>query len=198
MQRHMISLTKRAHLFLKIPLRVVRFLFVDISHQRTEIRRADGKQTITTLPCEHLHTLLLHPNRRGCLQLGNNLSRRSRRSESQRKVHMVRNAACPKALAVQLPSSPRKISMQPRSNFIPNHRDSSFSAENKVNQIEIERLRHGAKMFRAFSPPFFIRHSSWTFGPGCYVSGPTALHQAQSDGSSSSTVSSHLLGQGDL
>ncbi len=154
MQRHTISLAKRAHLFLKIPLRVVRLLFVDIPHQRAEIRRADGKQTITTLPCEGGHTLLLHPNRRGCLQLGNNPRCGSGRSQSQRKMHMVRNAAGAKTFAVELAGCPRKISVQGRCDVLGNQRRAIFGTEYDMDEIQSQRLRHGGMDASGLQPSF--------------------------------------------
>ena len=152
MQRHMISLTKRAHLLLKITLRVVRPLFVDIPYQRTEVRRADREETITTLPCERLHTLPLHPDRRGCLQLGDGLRRRSGRSESQRKVHMVRNATCTEAFAVEPAGSPGKISVQGRCDVPGNQRRAIFGTEYDVDEIEAQRLRHGGMIASGLQP----------------------------------------------
>ncbi len=156
MQRHTIPLTKRAHLFLEVPFRMVRPLLVDIPHQCTEIRRTDREQTISTLPCKFRHALLLHPNRRGSFQLGYSLRRGSGRSQSQPKMHMIRHAAGPKALAVEFAGSAGKISVQCRRKLVTNEWRSVLGAENDMHQIETERLWH--RVYRASSPRSNVRH----------------------------------------
>ncbi len=151
-QRHMILLTERAHLLLKVTLRVVRLLCVDILHQRAEVRRAYGEQTITPLPREGRCSLRLHPRRGGRLELRNGLGRCSGRSEAQRKMHMIRNAPCPEAFAVEPAGGPGKVCVQRRRKVIANYRHPALCTENDVDQIEIERLRHSTTHVSGLQP----------------------------------------------
>lgn len=174
MQRHTISLTKCAHLSLEIPLRVVRLLFVDIPHQRTEVRRANGKQTIPTLPGEMHDPVLLDPYRRGRLQFGNGLCRSSGRSQSQRKMYMIRNAACTETFAVEFASGSGKIGMQGRCDVVGDQRRAIFGTEDNMNEVKAQRLWH-EWMRRAFSPLSFVRHPIPGLRPRLLCAGPSAL-----------------------
>jgi hypothetical protein len=142
-ERNMILLKKRAHFVLKTPLAVVRLLLVDITNQCANIRRPNGKQSIPTLPCEPGNTLVLHPRRRSRLDLRNNFRRRPRRSQPHREMNMIGYATHTETFAIQLPRRPRQIRMQRRLDTLANQRRAILRAENNMNQIETQRLRHG-------------------------------------------------------
>jgi len=148
----MILLKKRAHLVLETPLSVVRLLPFDVLHQRTQIRRTDGKQTIPTLPCETGHTLFLHPGRGRRLDLRQDLRRVLRRCKSNRKMDMICNSSCPEALAPQFARNPRKIRVQRNGTILRDQRSPTFSAEDDMNQIETQRLRHARDYMSGLQP----------------------------------------------
>jgi hypothetical protein len=131
---------------------MVRLLLVDVTEQRADIRWANRKQTIATLPREVINPLLLHPNGGARFDLRNNLGRRSRRRQSQRKMDVVGNSTDPEAFAIQLACGPRKIGMQCRFDSIVDQRGTMFRAEDDMHQIETQGLRHGSDYMSGLQP----------------------------------------------
>ena len=138
----MILLKKRAHLLLKAPLPMVRLLPVDVPHQRAEVRRSHREQSIPALPRKTHNTLILHPGRRRSLQLRHNLCRGLRRSEPQRKMHMIGNTAHTETFTIEPASSPGQIRMEVWPDLVVNQRRPFPGAEDDMHQIQIQRLRH--------------------------------------------------------
>ena len=138
----MVLLEKRAHLVLKTPFDVVRLLPIDVMHQRNHVRRADGKQTVSTLPREFLNTLLFHPYGRASLNLRYDFGGRPRRRQPHRKMNVVGNSAHSKTLAIQFARSSGEICMKIWNNVIVDQRSPMFCAEDDMHQIEAQRLRH--------------------------------------------------------
>jgi hypothetical protein len=138
----MVLIEKRAHLVLEVSLAMVRLLPIDISNQRAEIGRADGKQTIPALPRKSADTLLFHPGGRAGFDLGDNLCRRSGPGQSHRKTNVVSDASYSETFAIQLARSSRKIGVESRQNVIMDQRDTIFGTEDDMDQIEAQRLRH--------------------------------------------------------
>jgi hypothetical protein len=148
----MILIEKRAHLVLETPFDVVRLLRVDVVDQRADIRRADGKQTVSTLPRELGYPLLFHPYRRSGFHLGYEFRCRSRRRQSDRKMNVVGNSTHSKALTIQFARGSGEIRMKIRNHVIVDERSPMFRAENDMHQIEAQRLRHGSDYMSGLQP----------------------------------------------
>jgi hypothetical protein len=187
----MILLTKPAHLILKAPLGMMLPLPVDVLHQRGQVCGPNGEQSIPTLPCKLGHTLLLHPYGRRCLDLGHNLRRGPHGSKPQGQMHMVFNTANTKAFAIELARCTCQIRMKRRADLIVDQRLSLFRAEDNMDQIQAQRLRHGSLDVSGLQPSTLCtppvprptppqRAKNARRGPrsglGCYVPGPTALN----------------------
>ena len=157
MQRHTVSLTKRAHLLLKITLRVMRLLFVDITHQGMQVRWPDRKQTISTLPRKLCHAMLLHPHRRRGLQLRDRLRCRFGGTQPQRKMHVIHHTTGSKAIALQPSCGPGQVAMQTRRDLFTNQGHPALGAEDHVNHVQGQRLRHGAPHVPGFQPYSFAQ-----------------------------------------
>ena len=151
-ERNMILLEKRAHLVLETTLGVVRLLSVDVTQKHANIRRADGEQSVSALPREIANPLLFHPNGRPGLDLRHDLRRRSRRRQSYRKMNMVGNAAHPKTLAIQFARDAREICMKVGTDIIVDQRKPVLRAEDKMHQVEAQRLRHGTNYMPGLQP----------------------------------------------
>jgi len=151
-ERNMILLEKRAHLVLETPLAMVRLLPVDITLQRAQIRRSDGKQTIPALPRKLPHPLLLHPDGRRRLDLRHELRGRSRRCQPHRKMNVIGNTAHAKALAIQYARRSREIGMKRGTDFLVDQRRAMFRAEDDMHQVEAQRLRHGTDYMPGLQP----------------------------------------------
>lgn len=148
----MILLEKRAHLILKTPGAVVRRLIVDVSEQRRDVRRADGKKAIAALPRELRHALLLHLGRRTRLDLRDDLRGRPRACQLHRKVNMVGDTANAEAFAIELTRSSRDICVQRGPNLVIDQGLSMFRAENDMHQVEAQRLRHCSDYMSGLQP----------------------------------------------
>jgi len=108
----MILRKKRPHLVFKTPLAVMRLLVLDVSHQHTDVGGAYRKQPIPTLPCQLLHALLLHPDRRSRFDLRHNFRRRLRGRQTQRQMDLIGHASGAETFAIQLPCRGRQIRVQ--------------------------------------------------------------------------------------
>jgi hypothetical protein len=186
----MILLTKSAHLVLKAPLRMMLPLAVDVPHQYIQVCGPHGEQSIPALPRKSDDALLLHPCGRGRLDLRHHLRRGSRRSKSQGQMHMVLNTADTKAFAIEPTRCTCQIRMKRRANLLGDQGLPFFRAEDNMDQIQAQRLRHGSpdvsglQPSTLFTPPVpGLPHPSGQKnargeprpGLGCYVPGPTAL-----------------------
>jgi hypothetical protein len=168
----MILRIERAHLLLKPSLAVVRPLIVDVLNKNPEVGWAHGKQPIPPLPCKIENTLLLHPDGRSSLNLRNNLRRRLRRRQPNRKMNMVRNAACPDALATQLPHGTRKIGMKVRKNLVMDQRLAVLRAEDDMDQVKAQRLGHGRHYMAGLQAQIHFPHPQQSSANGAT---PTSL-----------------------
>ena len=149
---HMVLHQKRAHLVLETPLRVVRLLPVDVPDQRVEIGGPYRKQTITALPRELRHSLLFHPHR-GCgLDFRDDLCRRTRRRNPQRKMDMVGYASGAKTFAAKFAGSTGKIGVQSRRSLIEDEWMTILGTEDYMHQIQAQRLRHGSDYMSGLQP----------------------------------------------
>ena len=149
---HMILLAKRAHLVLKTPLAVVRLLLVDVPDERAEIRRANGKHSVSALPGEVRNSLLFHPHGRGRFDLRHDLRSHSGGSQSHRKMNMVSNPTHAKTFAVQFAGRSCEIRMKVAGDVIADERKTIFRAEDDVHQIEAQRLRHTQDYMSGLQP----------------------------------------------
>ena len=148
----MILLEKRAHLILKTPFPMVHRLRVDVFRQRANVRRTDGKQTITALPRKVSHPLLFPPRGRYCLDLRNEFCGCSCRCQSHRKMNVVGNPTRAETFAIQLARCPRDIRMKCRADIIVDKRSPMFRAENNMHQVEAQRLRHARDYMPGLQP----------------------------------------------
>jgi len=148
----MILLPKPAHLVLKAPLGVVLPLAFNVSHQRAQICGPHGEQSIPALPRESGDTLLLHPNRRSCLDLRYHLCRGSRRRKPQGQMHMVLNASHSKTLAIKPARRAGQISMKGRANLVADQRLPLFRTEDNMDQVQAQRLCHDSLDVSGFQP----------------------------------------------
>jgi hypothetical protein len=148
----MILLKKRAHLTLKISLEMVRLLLVDVMNQRAQRRRTYREQPIPALPREIRNSLLLHPNGRTSLDFRHNLSGRSRRGQSHREMNVIGDPTHPKAFAIQLARSPRKVSVKSGSNLVIDQGSMLFRREDNMHQVEAQRLWHGDDFMSGLQP----------------------------------------------
>jgi hypothetical protein len=138
----MILLKKRPHLFLEIPLAVMRLLLRDVSNQRTGIRRPNGERTVPTLPPKCVNALNLHPFGRRNLYFFNKLRNALRRMHPHRQMHMVCNTADPETIALLIANDGSKIGMQTISHTILQQRTTILRTENDMNQQKTQRLGH--------------------------------------------------------
>lgn len=166
----MILLTKSAHLVLETSLGMMLPLPVDVLHQRAQVCGSNGEQSIPTLPRKFGNALLLHPNGRRRLDLRHNLRRGTRGSKPQCQMHMLLNATNPKAFAIELPSRTRQIRMKCRTNLLGDQRHSLFSAEDNMDEIQAQRLRHSSLDVSGLQPstlctPPVPRPSAWAVMP---------------------------------
>ncbi len=174
----MILLTKPAHLVLKAPLRMMLPLTIDVPDQCAQVRRPNGEQSIPTLPGKLGNSLLLHPYGRRRLDLGHNLRRGPSRSKPQRQMHMVLNAADSKALAIEPARRTRHVRMKGRTDLLGDQGYPLFRAEDDVNQIQAQRLRHGSLGVSGLQPsdlstPHVPRPTAWAvMSPGLWPSNP--------------------------
>jgi len=148
----MILLEKRAHLVLETTLLVVRLLPVDVTHQRADISRTDGKQGIPALPREIPNPLLFHPQRRSRLHLRHNLCRRFCRPQPNRKMNVVRNSTHAETLAIQFAGCTREIRVKTGKNAVVDQRRTIFRAEDDMHQVEAQRLRHRTNYMSGLQP----------------------------------------------
>ncbi len=168
----MILLTKPAHLVLKAPLGMVLLLVVDVPHQRAQVCGANREQSISTLPSKSGNTLLLHPHGRRRLDLGYHLCRGSRGSKPQGQMHMVLNATSPKTFAIEPARRARQICVECRTKVLGDQRLPLFRAEDNMDQIQTQGLRHGSldvsglQPSTLFTPPL-PRPTAWAvMSPG--------------------------------
>jgi hypothetical protein len=171
----MILLEKRSHLFLKIPLAVMRLLSFDVLNQRTGIRRAHGKRPISPLPREPIHTLRLHPLGRAGLQLLQQLRQALRRMQPHGQMNMVGYAANPEAIALFIAHNGRQIRMQRQSHTLVQQRPAILRAKHNVNQHKTQRLGHKANYKSGLQPSHVVCPLAWDFTPGWYQTAPPAL-----------------------
>lgn len=57
-------------------------------------------------------------------------------------MNVVSGASCPETLAIQLACGSRKIRVKSRQKVIIDQRNAIFGAEDNMNQVEAQRLRH--------------------------------------------------------
>jgi len=148
----MILRIKRSHLVLKTPLAVVRLLRLDVSDQRANIGRTDGKQSIPALPRETLNAQLLHPHRRSRLNLRHNSRRLTRGRQTQCHMNVVGHTASAETLAIQLTRRTRQVSMQSVRKIVRDQSLTIFRAENDMHQVEAQRLRHARDYMSGLQP----------------------------------------------
>jgi hypothetical protein len=148
----MIFLNKHAHLVLKTPSAMVFFLRVDITEQRAEIGRSDRKQPVSPLPRELRNSLLFHPCRRRRFDLGDNSRCVIRRCKSDHQMNMIGRSAYPKTLTAQFTGSAHKIGMKLSFTSLRDQRSPILGAEDNVNQVEAQSLRHSADYMPGLQP----------------------------------------------
>jgi len=178
----MILLKKRAHLVLKTPPAVMRWLVADVSNEGGHIGGTDREQAIPTLPREHWDALPLHPRGRTGLNLRHDLRGRPCCRQPHREVHMVRNAADAKTFAIQLACRSRKIGMQCTSDLVIDQRQSVFRAEDNMYQVEAQRLRHRGNYRTVLQPSPALTNLYLGLRPGllCHRTyGPDILNTAR-------------------
>ncbi len=175
----MILLEKRTHLFLKIPLAVVRLLPLDVQNQRSRLRWTDGKCPIPALPRKRVNTLNLHPLRRSGLQLLHQLCQALRRMQTDGEMHMVGHTPDSKTIAFPIAHNCRKISMQPAPHILLQQWTAILRTEDDMDQHETQRLGHGGQYSSGLQPANCLRVETWGVAPGYGISGlqPEALCQ---------------------
>ena len=139
----MILRKKRAHLVLETTSGVVGFLCVDVAHYGVEVCWPDREERVSALPCKVRNTLLFHPERRGSLQLRNQVSRGVRGGNPDRHMHVVGDTTGAKAFAIDLAGGAGEVSVQFRRDVLGDQWSVVLCAEDDVNKIEAQRLRHG-------------------------------------------------------
>jgi len=142
-----VPLQKRPQLTLKILLRMVRRLRIDVPNQRIQIRRPNRKRTIPSLPSKlrQLGRLALQPLRRRRLDLGNEPRDIHLTIQPNRQVNMVGHPANAKTLALVVPNNSSQIGKESRTNSLVQQWRTILRAENHMHQEKAQRSCHTAE-----------------------------------------------------
>ena len=149
-----IPFQKRPHLILKILLRMVRRLRIDVPNQRIQIRRPDRKRTIPPLPrkLRQPGRLALEPLGRRRLQLGNQPRDIGLTIQPDRQMNMVGNPTDAKTLALIVANNGREIGIEVGTNSVVQRRRAILRAEDDVHEEKAQRSRHSAECRSARRP----------------------------------------------
>ena len=144
---HPILLQKRTQLILKPVFPVMRLLRINVTNQRLQIGRPNGKRTISSLPRKFAQPrkLPLQPFGRRRLHLSHQIRDVRRRTQPHRKMNMIFDATYPIALASRPTHDRCKIGVEPGTHTLIQQRRSIFRTEDHVNHNKRQRTRHGAK-----------------------------------------------------
>ncbi len=136
----------RSHLPLKIPLRMVRDLPIDIPHQRRSIPQSNRKHGIPSLPPEpcELRLLGLDPLRRRHLQSFDHARNRLVPAQQKRHGHMIGHPAHPHTHVLRSVQHCRQVRVQLRPHTLPNQGAPPLHTPHGMHQHKRERLRHPA------------------------------------------------------
>jgi hypothetical protein len=172
-----ILLQQRPKLILERMLPMMHLLRVDIPNQRLQIRRPDRKRTIPALPREprQRRRLRLQPSRRRRFHLLHQLRHTHRPRQSNREMHVIRDAPNPIAFAPRIPHQRRQIQIKLRTHGLIQNRRAIFRAEDHMNQNKREGLRHRADYRSGLQPSSLILNNSWGCAPCWYSVAPSAL-----------------------
>ena len=166
----MIFLEERAHLGLEVPLAVMRFLCVDVFNQRAGVGGADGEGAVSALPGEGRDTLSLHPFRRVCLYVLQQLSEVGGWMEADGEMDVVGRAVDPETVAFTVSDDCREIGMQFVADGLGQERAAAFGAEDDMNQHEAQGLGHAGNYKSRFQRSGFWAGLTWGCTPGWYES----------------------------
>lgn len=113
-------------------------LRVNVADEGVEIGRPHGECTVSALPCElcQFRRLRLEPLRRARLQILDQLCDGDGPREADGQVDVVRNAANPKAFAVDAAYYGCQIGVELFAYRRSEHRCAVFGAENEMNEQE--------------------------------------------------------------
>jgi hypothetical protein len=161
----MVLLKKRPHLVLKITLRVMRGLLLDIRNEGADICGTNREQTIPTLPRETRNTLALHPSRRARLNLRHDLCRRACRRQSQRKMNVIGDTTNAKAFATKRACCTREIGVKLVHQLGPDQRQTPLRAEHHMHQVKAQCLRHGTNYMSGLQPSHSPTHADLGLRP---------------------------------
>ena len=164
---HPILLQERTILRLKILLRMMRFLSVDVSNQRIQIGRPNRERAITTL-LRKLRRLALQPFGRGRLDLRNQVRNIRLAIQSNRKMHMVGNAPNTQTFALVISHNSRKIRKQIGPHTFVQERNAVLRTEHNMHKKEAPRSCHGEDYRSDLRPSTFAGNRSWGFAPRWY------------------------------
>jgi hypothetical protein len=168
---------KRTKLLLKILLRMMNFLCIDIPNQRVQVRRPNRERTIPILPFElrKARRFRLQPFGGRRFYLPHQARNITLPAQSNRKVDMIGNA--PNAITFRpgIADNGRKIRIQLRTHALIKNRNAILRAENHVNQNVRERLWHRRDYRPGLQPSHSFHIRTWGFAPCWYSVAPSAL-----------------------
>ena len=148
---HPILLEEGLKFILKRLLPVMPLLVIDVSQQRIQIPRPNGKCAIPLLPRELRQTrrLRLQPFGRGGFELFHQLRHVRCAGQANGKMNVILHAADPVALAFGVAGNGGKIGIERGTHRSIKSRYAIFCAEDHVDQNKCERLRHRRIIDRA-------------------------------------------------
>jgi hypothetical protein len=171
----MILLKKRAHLVLKTPSLMARFLRVNVVQQCFAIRRSDGERTIPALPREARKCFALQPNRRVDHQFLHWVREIHGRVKTNRKMDMISDATDAVTIAALIARNRREIGVQLRKDRSIEHRATVSGAEDNVDQQKTQRLGYEPNYISRLLRSDLSWPITWGFTPGWYRVAPLAL-----------------------
>jgi hypothetical protein len=152
-------------------------LSIDISNQRTQIRRSNRKSPIPSLPCEPSQAgrLSLHPSGRRSLELLHQIRHTRLPRQANREMNVVRNAANPIALAFRIADNRSQIGIKVRTHDLVDQFRTIFRTENQMNEQIGERLGHRDEYRSGLQPSHSSNPGTWGCAPCWYSDAPSAL-----------------------
>lgn len=161
---HSIFLEKRAELILKRMSLMMRLLRIDVAEQNLQICRPNRECTTSALPgkMRQFRQLDLQPLRGRSLQFPHDIGDIRLTRQSNRQVHMVRNAADAVTLAPCVAHDRGKICKQVWPHRLAQNRSAILCTEDQVNHYKRQRQRHSDEYKPTSAGHWFSRSLRWS------------------------------------